>query len=311
MKTFVLIGNFGVANLGDEALHEYFVTAFPEVRWITVSANPKAGEYHRLPAGFRSLFSLGWIRTVQAIRRSDGVVFGGGTLFTDIESLRAPFLWWIHAVTARLLGRPCIFAFQGIGPFRTKAGEWFARSALKENAHISVRDALSYQRCETLIKSNKCIQSFDPVFSLLKNKKLDVSTKKVLGVIPRKNSAATLRNSVIERTRKTQFDSIVILSLQPDDDVEMDYCLTLAQEVGATVKSVRTVDELAEYVGVCSHVVTERYHGAIAALALRVPFETVSQKEGDKLSTVSSYAYEDCQELVQAGEVALRQVLNS
>lgn len=309
MKTYVLIGNFGVGNLGDEALREYFLTRFPEVHWKTISAHPNSEEYSRLPAGFRSLCSLSWIRTIRLIRKSDGIVFGGGTLFTDTESVKAPFLWWIHASAARLLGRPRFFAFQGIGPFRTKAGEWFTRSALRGAAHISVRDALSYERVLSLSKNNKCIQSFDPVFSLIKNKKAHDRSKKILGVIPRKNSGATLRKSVVEHMNISSFDSVVILSLQPHDPDELRYCLTLAKEIGATVEPVRTVSELAAGVGACSEILTERYHGAIAALALHVPYVSVAQTKGDKLAAVAAHMSSECSALVSTGELALRDAL--
>lgn len=71
----VLIGNYGVGNFGDEALKEYFLSAFPDITWSVVSARPSGEELPRLPGGFRSLFSHWW-KTLGAIRNTDAVVFG-------------------------------------------------------------------------------------------------------------------------------------------------------------------------------------------------------------------------------------------
>jgi len=71
----LLVGNYGVGNLGDEALKEYFLTRFPEIDWIVVSANPRTGEVARLPMGIRSFFWLRWMATLRAYREADGVVF--------------------------------------------------------------------------------------------------------------------------------------------------------------------------------------------------------------------------------------------
>ena len=161
----LLIGNYGVGNWGDDALRDYFLTAFPEIEWTVVSASarpPVRPErtipiVPRLPLGFRSLFRPWW-RTLRAIARTDAVVFGGGSLFTDSESLFACFLWGMHACVARFFHRPVFLASQGIGPFRTRLGEGIARSVALRSAFLSVRDTASMARVETWGLNKKCIQ---------------------------------------------------------------------------------------------------------------------------------------------------------
>lgn len=309
MKTFLLIGNFGVGNLGDEMLKEYFLTHVPDVRWQVVSANPLAGELPRLPGGLRSFGSFRWIRTLKAMRHCDGVVFGGGTLFTDAESIHACFIWWMHAFAARMCGAPRIFAFQGVGPFHSGLGEWFFRSAVQHSLHISVRDTASYSRVKDMHLSTEIIQSFDPVFCLLEGKNTEIRSQKILGVIPRSNSAATMRNALEKCMNKNTFDSIVILSLQPDNCMEKKVCRDIASNMHIEIRNIRTADEFAESVGSCSRVITERYHGAVAALALGVPFESVARVDGDKLATVGTPSRDECAKFVAAGERGLRRAL--
>ena len=167
----VLIGNFGVGNLGDEALKEYFLQEF-SIDWTIVSAHPRASnEVARLPGGLRSFLGFKWVKTIAAYRQCGAVVFGGGSLFTDAESVFAVALWWLHAQCAFFFRKPVHLAFQGIGPFRTRLGERLSRSVCRKSATISVRDLQSYNRVGEWGLSRKCIQSFDPVISLIESQK--------------------------------------------------------------------------------------------------------------------------------------------
>ena len=90
MKQFLLVGNFGVGNVGDEAIRTYILQAFPEVHWTVLSGDRmQSGDVPRLPYGIRSFLSTAWWKTLRAYRSSDGIVFGGGSLFTDVESKKA------------------------------------------------------------------------------------------------------------------------------------------------------------------------------------------------------------------------------
>ncbi len=311
----LLVGNYGVGNLGDEALKEYFLTHFPEVEWTVLSAHPQtARERSRLPGGFRSLLSFRWIRTIGAYCYSDAVVFGGGSLFTDSESPYACFLWWIHASVAHVLRKPIHLAFQGIGPLNSKRGERLARQVCRWAASISVRDAESKKLVDHWQLPVPVIQSFDPVFSMLHGDNHTEVTQKILTVIPRKNSDATFLKVVRDAQAQAIYNSVVVLCLQGDDPVERSVAAVLAEKLEATVRSVTTVQELVEVVFPSAFVVSQRYHGALAALALGVPFSVLPQADGDKLAALASMdgaAVPELLSLVAAGEEYLRQSLQN
>lgn len=313
MRRYLLVGNYGVGNVGDEALKEYFLARFPEVEWIVVSAKPALGlssnstvEVPRLPLGFRSLCTPWW-QTVRAYWQCDGVVFGGGSLFTDAESVWAPFLWFGHAALAVFFRRPLFLAFQGIGPFRTRGGEWLARWVLWRAVFLSVRDTLSLARVERWKLYKKCILSFDPVFSRIGNgiqlcssfsaMPDDSGRSKFLLIIPRGNPSKEFHRRMAE----VQKECMNPLSPAPLLVRTCPTCRSfgradvhpggpLRQERG--VSSVRVVEpasfrELCEAVSSASFLLTQRYHAGIAALALGVPFETVPQVPGDKLDALN------------------------
>ena len=309
----VLIGNYGVGNLGDEALREYFLLEYPETMWTVLSACPvRKGEVPRLPFGVRSFFSAWW-KTLIAISSADCVVFGGGSLFTDSESVFACMLWAWHALVARVLGVPVILAFQGVGPFRTRTGRFLSRSVFQSAEFISVRDEASLQRLSGWDLHCTPTLTFDPVFSVFSHFKKTASSRNILVIIPRENSAAELFNACVLQM-KNVWDEIRILRFQSRQEAR------ITAEILVLVPHARTID-VTDVSGLMTHlrdasfVVTERYHGALAALALGIPRKILSQVAGDKLDELRS-VQRDPQGIalllrqVEEGEDALRKYLN-
>ncbi len=272
------------------------LTKFPAVEWVVLSAHPRADhhELHRLPGGIRSVLMTPWWRTIRELRRCDAMVFGGGTLFTDAESVFACVLWWIHAAVARTFGIPRIFCYQGVGPFKKGIGEWCTRSAMRGARSITVRDAASLARVTTLLKNTKVVQSFDPIFSLLEAKKIPSNPQNVLIIIPRANSGEAFANMVQKALANSTYEYIRVLALQPDDRQEKERVEQLRRLAEAhaptSTQDIRTSDQMVHALSGASMVLTHRYHGAIAAWALGIPFEALEQKPGDKLSQIAAMA---------------------
>ena len=309
----LLVGNFGVGNLGDEALRQYFITRFSDVDWTIVSAHPTVtNEVPRLPLGLRS-FRQPWSKTIQAYKQTDGVVFGGGSLLTDTESILACVLWWMHAVVARFFGKPVFLAFQGIGPFHSHIGEWFARSTARKATFVSVRDEYSLQRVQQWgIKD--VVLTFDPVLKIIEpHLATSGDNKLIIGLIPRSNSKTEFIDRMKEVLGQRRPDEVRIISLQHDHPRECKLCEELPEHLGmpCTCRAVKTIQELADALTGVSYVLTERYHGGIAAIGLGIPFGMVVQSPEDKLSALKMYESGshrmDSLALVQWGEEELRE----
>lgn len=311
----VLIGNYGVGNFGDEALKDYVCASFREIEWTVLSAHPHVGELPRLPIGLRSFLCTPWWKTLRAIARSDAVVFGGGTLFTDIESVQACVLWGLHAAAASVFRVPFLLAFQGVGPFRTAFGEGVARWVLRRATYVSVRDAASAERGAHWSLNHRIVQTFDPVFLFFLSKKKDVQTKNVYILIPRHTSAEAF-DRAIDDAAIPSHATVEILTFQPDHPGEEKVVHRLqARYPQARVRVIRTVDDLMDALAGCALCICERFHGALAAMAAGVPMHIVSQAPGDKLESVRSfYASGDLEGVVrdvEQGEATLRQALKN
>lgn len=161
MKKIVLIGNFGVGNLGDELLmlggliradmefgdaKMYVVTADKSLTLKSLQVNSDLTGLDveniycisRLPAGFRSIFNSFWIRTCFHFMTADKIIFSGGGLFDTVE----PFsflVWGVYGLLAKIFRRNIIFWGQSF----SKSDESWIRNltkALLKGSVIEVRD---------------------------------------------------------------------------------------------------------------------------------------------------------------------------
>lgn len=106
-----ICGNYGVSNLGDEAILKALVDAVQHVyprAEITVF-----GVGMLFPLGVRSFlksivrWNL-WKKPLKGMRECDMVIVGGGGLFADDEGAFVSVFWALHGVIAHLMGKPVL-----------------------------------------------------------------------------------------------------------------------------------------------------------------------------------------------------------
>lgn len=150
----VLIGNFGATNAGDELILAGFLRKLvrdcPRARVTVLGYDPQVvRQWHGvmaerlLPFGLRSLLAGRLRQTVKVLREADAVIFPGGGLFTDTESIFAVILWGLHLLLARYYWRPVYLLGQSVGPFRTELMRKLSRFVLSKAEWIGVRDQAS------------------------------------------------------------------------------------------------------------------------------------------------------------------------
>ncbi|WP_239615826.1 polysaccharide pyruvyl transferase CsaB [Cohnella mopanensis] len=141
----VLSGYYGFRNSGDEAVLKSILTALKaeannagvEVVPIVLSSDP---EWTAKQYGVESVhrMKLGEIR--RALKNSDGLISGGGSLLQDATGLGSiPYYLGIMAI-ARWCGKPTFVYAQGIGPVNRKIMQPFIARAFKRAGYVSVRD---------------------------------------------------------------------------------------------------------------------------------------------------------------------------
>lgn len=317
----LLVGNYGVGNVGDEALRQYFEQSFQDVTWKVVSAKPTVHEYARFPGGIRSACTTSWFRTVRALWQCDAMLFGGGSLFTDAESWYACLLWWWHAFWAWLFRKKIILAFQGIGPFHTYVAEKLTKWVVRRAAYISVRDQVSYERVQKWKPRVPVLRTFDPVFLRVPEMEYPLQAQEKILLIPRKNSTDAFVEVVKNILKSGRWQDVICVSMQPNNIQEQRYMLALQKQLQTPLQfeAVHTILELASAVANCSFVVSQRYHGALVAVALGRELQVVPQQVGDKISEIQTLLEKiplhnrktECTRLALEGEKNLQKFLSA
>lgn len=153
-KKFVICGNYGATNIGDEAILSGLInlirSALPSAEITVLSANPKDTAAHfdvksekKFPAGIRSffvgLFDESIKKTLKAIKDCDYFILGGGGLFTD-EKFRAIIIWGLQARIAHLYKKPIFCLGQSVGPLKSGMARFLTRKVFEHAREITVRD---------------------------------------------------------------------------------------------------------------------------------------------------------------------------
>ncbi|MBP1992622.1 polysaccharide pyruvyl transferase family protein [Paenibacillus eucommiae] len=148
VQRIVLSGYYGFDNSGDEAVLQSILLALKEqgreqgitIEPIVLSANP---ERTRQMYGVRVYHRMKLPQVLKALRESDGLISGGGSLLQDATSAKSiPYYLGILKL-AQWLGKPTFIYSQGIGPVNRRMFDGWIRSVFKRCAYVSVRDVES------------------------------------------------------------------------------------------------------------------------------------------------------------------------
>lgn len=171
-KTIVISGYYGFKNSGDEAVLKSILTALEqegkatgiEINPVVLSIDP---DWTSVAYGVKSVhrMKLGEVR--QAIKDSDGLISGGGSLLQDATSPKTiPYYLGVLKI-AQWLGKPTFIYAQGVGPVNRKLFYPMIRSIFRKCTYISVRDIQSGELLQSMGISGEAIHVVpDPVMGL-------------------------------------------------------------------------------------------------------------------------------------------------
>lgn len=167
-KTILFSGFYGFDNQGDDAILEAITSEIksinPYLKLKVLSNNPiKTSEVYDLLSVYR--FSLP--KLIKAMKSSEMLVSGGGSLLQDITSTRS--LWYylfVIALSKRYKKKTVIYA-NGVGPINRKFNRYLTKKTLKNVDYISLRDEDSFKYLVDIGLNEEDMKlRSDPVFLL-------------------------------------------------------------------------------------------------------------------------------------------------
>lgn len=220
-KTIVISGYYGFKNSGDEAVLISILTALEQegqaagvdINPVVLSIDP---EWTSAAYGVKSVhrMKLGEVR--QAIKDSDGLISGGGSLLQDATSPKTiPYYLGVLKI-AQWLGKPTFIYAQGVGPVNRKLFYPMIRSIFRKCTYISVRDMQSGELLQSMGISGEAVHIVpDPVMGLPLPAGEGVHRDSHPGSASKENEAAPV--SSIEEQRESSEEPVKASSLSSGD----------------------------------------------------------------------------------------------
>lgn len=289
-----VIGYYGFANTGDEALLQSLLTGLkrdlPEADICVLSADPEqTARHHQV----RSINRWDVRQVLRQLKRSQLLISGGGTLLQDSTSVRSLMYYAGIILAARRFGCAVFLYANGIGPVQTRIGRWFTRRAIRAAHAITLRDYRSLELLERICtatdlnRHTKLVEvTADPAFHLQPpapeaGKKLLAtlgipSDKPLLGVSLRPakhlHNALPVLGAAVNRLA-AEFDvHCVLLPLQSPADLKVSRQIEPLLTVPYTLLPGNlTPQDILTVLQQMDAVVGMRLHALILAAAGRVP----------------------------------------
>ena len=168
MSSIVVSGYYGFKNAGDEAMLAAMIEVLSDLdaklNITVISANPEDTKRRH---GVNAVYWLNYWQIAKAIKQSDLLISGGGSLLQDVTSVRSIYYYMSILFLAKLLGKPTMLYAQGIGPICGR----FARKVMcwlgNQLDLITVRDEGSLGELASLGINKPPIQvTADPVLGI-------------------------------------------------------------------------------------------------------------------------------------------------
>jgi polysaccharide pyruvyl transferase CsaB len=271
----LIAGYYGYRNWGDEGSLATLLQVLPRESVWVLSGDPPFTE---ATYGVRALPRME-LRTVRrAVRESDALILGGGSLLQDATSLRS-LLYYLALMRwgLRAHGRVLLVG-QGVGPLRRRLGRRLTARLLQRVPFLSVRDADSARLLEGLGVSGATVDA-DLTWALEAQPAhvaLEAGARWV-GLAPRPWGDAPVQEAFAELCRRLHAEGYRPLLIPMQESQDRALCEAIAAATGA--QALPPPQHPAQLLGVTAQleaVIAVRLHGAIFAASAGVPVLCVS-----------------------------------
>lgn len=285
-----LSGYYGCGNTGDEAVLDGIARSLtlrrPDERvdLVVLSASP---DDTRRRHEFAAVDRMSLLAVRRALKASDLLISGGGSLLQDATSLRSLlyYLWVIRL--ARVCRTPVMVYAQGVGPLRSRTARAITRVTLNRVGAITVRDPESAALLRAIGVTRPPLEvTADPAFVLdpvgqpaaeraLADAGIEpgeaivgLALRPVASGGPSASGAGRIAEALARRTGAR----VLFMPMQPPGDARLaEEAMAVAPAGSAMLRSALAPRETLAVVGRLEGLVAMRLHALIFAAMTGVP----------------------------------------
>lgn len=283
MANILIVGYYGYSNSGDDAILSSICHDIKDIDQNigigVLSNNPTMTECDYDVTGYKR-FSIPQI--IKAIRTSDVVLLGGGSLLQDGTSSRSLFYYLFVVKVALMMKRKVMLYANGIGPIHKSFNRKVTAKIINKVNHITLRESLSADVLSEMGISRPSITvTSDPVFGLdisrieSANQPLPMFEKPYIAVMvrnwkdsPYKQTLATIFDEV---SKRYQLDAVFVPMKYPGDLAISKEIQGMMTQNASVIDYKLTVSEMFGIIGEAQLVLSMRLHALIYAAIKGVP----------------------------------------
>ncbi|MEG1311604.1 MAG: polysaccharide pyruvyl transferase CsaB [Romboutsia sp.] len=180
----LISGYYGFNNAGDEAILKSIIIALREVDpniGIVVLSNDI--EHTKKTYDVDAINRWNIAKIYRELRKSDGLISGGGSLLQDVTSYR-PVLYYTTVIRlAKLANKPTFIYAQGVGPINTNFSKKIINKVLNKVENITLRDEESLNLLKEIGINKPMSIVPDPVMGLSINDENKIKQDKEMVII--------------------------------------------------------------------------------------------------------------------------------
>lgn len=167
-KNIVISGYYGFDNSGDDAILKAIVDELKNAdKNLDITVLSKDPSLTRKIYGVKSMDRFSFKEVRNALKYSDLLISGGGSLLQDITSARSLLYYLAIMAYGKILGKKVMVYANGVGPINGKINRFLTKLILDRVDLITLRDkdSLDYIR-DLKVKNKNVYLSADPVYTL-------------------------------------------------------------------------------------------------------------------------------------------------
>lgn len=292
MKKVFLFGYYGFRNAGDEAILKTIIKQIKtddiDISALTYNARETAEKY-----GIEGISRNHFSQLIKAIKDSDIVICGGGSILQDVTSSRSLLYYLAIILLAKRMRKKVMFYGNGFGPITSSFNRRIVKYIIDKVDIITVRDYNSKELIQSLGVKNNITVTADVTFGMdlipdkdLKQLFLDegiIEGKKYIGISVRRWKGQERYKGIIAATAdylQRRNYNVIFIPMQYPEDIEIS--TEIANMMETEVKVLNNKYNPEEIVGIISGmelIIGMRLHSLIFATIVGVPMVGLEYEE--------------------------------